>query len=93
MSKCIRCSQKALEPGVVVEGGTVLIRALNFLYTCWLLCLDHLPASGAHLEHTFISHLGRGGGGGGEEVAGWRLGPKSAREPGLRPTHPTHLGC
>lgn len=63
MSKCIRCSQKALEPGVVVEGGTVLIRALNFLYTCWLLCLDHLPASGAHLEHTFISHLGWGWGG------------------------------
>lgn len=65
MSKYIRHSQKALEPGVVVEGGTVLIRALNFLYTCWLLCLDHLPASGTHLEHTFISHLGRGGGRGG----------------------------
>lgn len=67
MSKYIRRSQKALEPGVVVEGGTVLIRALNFLYTCWLLCLDHLPASGTHLEHTFISHLGRGGGRGGED--------------------------
>lgn len=89
MSKYIRRSQKALEPGVVVEGGTVLIRALNFLYTCWLLCLDHLPASGTHLEHTFISHLGQGGGRGG----GGGLGPKSASEPGLRPTHPTHLGC
>lgn len=84
VSKCIRRSQKALEPGMVVEGGTVSSNQSSQFSLYVLAALSRPFSSFWHpLEYTFISHLGQGG----------RWGPKNANEPGLRPTHPTHLGC